>query len=188
MYLFTWSDALWPVQFPDFKEVTPNQPVSGEDSIIKFNFYKKEFATLDTYRKSLREVRRVLANVPSYMMFDDHDVTDDWNMVRDWCERIYANRLARRIVQNALLAYAVFQAWGNTPERFDGGQPGEALLTAAAAWSQSQGTDTRQELEIARLVGIPDEQVGICHPCGCFFPALPRERCPAVGLRHGAEA
>ncbi|MDQ3666949.1 MAG: hypothetical protein M3410_10305 [Acidobacteriota bacterium] len=175
MYLFTWSDALWPLQFPDFKEVTPKLPISGEDSIIQFNLYKKEFSTLDTYRKALREVRRVLANVPSYMMFDDHDITDDWNMLRDWCERIYANLLARRIVQNALLAYAVFQAWGNTPERFDAGQPGEALLAAAAQWSDKQGNDANSEEEIARLVGIPgtlsaDGQVtGLLTRVGDFF-------------------
>ena len=175
MYLFTWADALWPLEFPDFKEVTPKQPVSGDDTVIQFDFYKKQFATLETYRKSLREARRVLANVPCYMMFDDHDVTDDWNMVRDWCERIYANQLARRIVQNALVAYSVFQAWGNTPERFEAGQPGAALLTAAAAWSQSQGADTAQELEIARRVGIPgsvaaDGQVtGIFTPVGDLF-------------------
>ena len=89
------------------------------------------------------------------MMFDDHDVTDDWNMVREWCDRVYKNPLSRRIVQNALAAYAVFQAWGNTPERFEAGQPGAALLAAVAQWSTSQGTDANAERAIARRVGIP---------------------------------
>ena len=67
-------------------------------------------------------VRRVLANVPTYMICDDHDVTDDWFMNRLWCRRVLdlgGNTLGRRIVRNALIAYAIFQAWGNTPEQFD---------------------------------------------------------------------
>jgi hypothetical protein len=155
MYLFTWSGALWPLVMPDVLEVAPEQPKSGEDAIIITAKYQKEFAVVETYRKSLGEVRRLLANVPCYMMFDDHDVTDDWNMVRDWCERVYKNLLSRRIVQNALAAYAVFQAWGNTPERFETGQPGAALLATTVAWSASHGADANAELNIARHVGIP---------------------------------
>ena len=151
MHLFSWSDALWPVQFPKFEEVFP-APVRELDPR---KIYEGERASMLEFRKTLRNVRRALANVPCYMMFDDHDVTDDWNMLRDWCERVYSSRLGRRVVQNGLLAYAVFQAWGNTPERFSSGQPGEALLIAAEAWSKEKGQDSNQEREIARLVGIP---------------------------------
>lgn len=171
MYLFTWSAVLWPLQFPEFAEVHPHaltgprRPDSEKRKRRLIARFEKERSTLLTYRIAIRRVRRAMANVPCYMMIDDHDVTDDWNMLRHWCETIYANPLARRIIQNALLAGAVFQAWGNTPEWFSEGQPGEALLTAAAAWSQIHGPDdatpnreqetARLEQEIARLVGIP---------------------------------
>jgi hypothetical protein len=155
MYLFTWSGALWPRVLPDVLEVAREQPKSGEEAIIITGKYQKEFAVVEGYRKTLGEVRRLLANVPCYMMFDDHDVTDDWNMVRAWCKQVYENLLSRRIVQNALLSYAVFQAWGNTPERFETGQPGAALLAAAATWSASQGADANAERAIARHVGVP---------------------------------
>jgi hypothetical protein len=151
MHLFSWSDVLWPVQFPSFEEGFPT-PFPDFDPRKE---YDKERAAVLEFQRTLRHVRRALANVPSYMMFDDHDVTDDWNMLREWCERVYASRLGRRVIQNGLLSYAVFQAWGNTPERFSAGQPGEALLTAAAAWSSAKGNDATQEQEIARLVGIP---------------------------------
>lgn len=152
MYLFNWSEVLWPAQFPEFADVKNDE--------IKRSAYDKERSSQLEFRKTLPYARRALANVPSYMMFDDHDVTDDWNMLRFWCENAYKRLLGRRVLQNALLAYAVFQAWGNTPERFSAGQPGEALLTAAAAWSHANGTDSNQEQEIqeqeiARLVGIP---------------------------------
>jgi hypothetical protein len=155
MYLFTWSAALWPNAYPDALEVARTPPQSGNDEIIIRGNYEKERATVEAYRKQLGRVRRLLANVPVYMMFDDHDVTDDWNMVRDWCERVYKNPLSRRIVQNALAACAICQAWGNTPERFEAGQPGQALLAAVAQWSLSEGSNVDAGRAITRRVGIP---------------------------------
>jgi hypothetical protein len=147
MYLFAWSDVLWPVQFPQFDDV--------KNDSLRESDYKSERSSLLEFRKAIPQVRRALANVPTYMMVDDHDITDDWNMLRAWCERVYTRPLGRRVVQNGLLAYAVFQAWGNTPDRFAASQAGEALLTAAAAWSASKGTNSTHEQEIAKLVGIP---------------------------------
>jgi hypothetical protein len=60
----------------------------------------------------------VLANVPSYMIFDDHDVTDDWNITARWRDRVQASPAGRRIVANALAAYWAFQGWGNDPGQF----------------------------------------------------------------------
>ena len=72
----------------------------------------------------------MLANIPSYMIFDDHEVTDDWNMTRDTCKALYGHPLGLRVVQNALVAYALCQHWGNVPEQFEParGPPGKALL------------------------------------------------------------
>ena len=67
------------------------------------------------FYKSLPRVRRALANLPSYMIFDDHDVTDDWNLNPMWMNRVYTSPLGRTIVRNALMAYAIFQDWGNRP-------------------------------------------------------------------------
>ncbi|HWS99458.1 MAG TPA: hypothetical protein VN256_04225 [Pyrinomonadaceae bacterium] len=176
MYLFSWSGALWPLEFPKYEEVC-TKPLPTDETFhnLTLKKYQALIAELDEFRKRLRQVRRALANVPVFMMFDDHDVTDDWNMLRVWCERIYANRLARRIVQNALLAYAVCQSWGNTPERFEPGQTGAALLASAAAWAQAQGNDAASEQEIARRVGIPgtlsadDQLTGLFTQVGDFF-------------------
>ena len=40
-------------------------------------------------------VRRLLANVPSFMIFDDHEVTDDWNITPRWAKQTRANALGR---------------------------------------------------------------------------------------------
>ena len=60
----------------------------------------------------MSEVRRALANIPTYMIFDDHDVTDDWNATLDVCRSMYSKPLGLRVMQNALTAYALCQHWG----------------------------------------------------------------------------
>ena len=49
--------------------------------------YDQQLRNLERARRALPAARRVLANVPTYMIFDDHDVTDDWNLTREWRER-----------------------------------------------------------------------------------------------------
>ncbi len=83
-------------------------------------------------------VRKGLANVATYMMFDDHEVSDDWNMTKDWVHQVYASPAGLRVMQNALCAYAIFQQWGNTPERFEGDEPGRKFLDAIKDWIQSK--------------------------------------------------
>ena len=36
------------------------------------------------FRKNLPKVQRALANVPTYMILDDHDVTDDYFLNPVW--------------------------------------------------------------------------------------------------------
>lgn len=74
---------------------------------------------LQGFETTLPAVRRLFANLATYMIFDDHDVTDDWNITGAWYERVRANPGGRRVVANALAAYWAFQAWGNDPENFD---------------------------------------------------------------------
>src|SRR5262249_10828133 len=147
MYLFTWSDVLWPTEFPPFDDV--------KNDSLKITKYLEQREILIEYGKTIPKVRRALANVPTYMMIDDHDVTDDWNMLRDWCEQVYKRPLGRRIIQNGLLAYSSFQAWGNTPDRFAAGQQGDNLLTAAGGWVAAQGNNATILQQIQTLVGVP---------------------------------
>ena len=43
------------------------------------------------------------------------------------------------MVQNALAAYAVFQGWGNEPDRFTADPPGGRLLPALIGWDGQDG-------------------------------------------------
>jgi len=146
-YMLVWSPILWPDRLPTGKAVYKESKQARQ--------WDAEVGHLKECMNQLWKVRRTLANVPTYMIFDDHDVTDDWYLNRDWCINVLSKPLGRRVVQNAMLAYAVFQGWGNTPDQFEAAQPGENLLKAAVSWSVSAGTDESASEKIAKCVGIP---------------------------------
>lgn len=73
---------------------------------------------VETWRGAVPKVARALANVPTYMIFDDHEITDDWNISDRWRGRVITAPLGRAILRNGLMAYAVFQGWGNDPLKF----------------------------------------------------------------------
>lgn len=116
MYLLVWSPQLWAyadldsIRFPDEK---------------RQQRYEKELPAIKRLRSEVATVQRVLANLPVYMIFDDHDITDDWNLSRKWEENAYGHPFSKRIIGNALIAYLVCQGWGNAPQNFP-----EAMLNA----------------------------------------------------------
>ena len=95
----------------------------AEDVALKKAFdeqtAEKPPAELKTFRGLLPKVRRVLANVATYMMFDDHEVTDDWNLAQIWRDRVFTSDLGRTVLRNGLLAYFLCQGWGNNPAAFE---------------------------------------------------------------------
>jgi hypothetical protein len=109
-YLVAWNEANWPDKLPDFAGGHGLMDVATR---LK---YRADVGALEEARRTLGQVRRVLANTPTYMIFDDHDVTDDWNLTRKWRDEVQRSPLGRRIIANALLAYWTFQGWGNDPE------------------------------------------------------------------------
>lgn len=147
-YLFSWSPVLWLDTLPKGRELW------GDRQLIKQ--WDREAANLQVTMQTLWKVRRALANVPTYMIFDDHDISDDWYLNQAWCMRVLGRPLGRRSVQNGLLAYALCQGWGNMPEAFVEERSGGQLLNALQTWSASSGTDRQAEAAIARYLGLPD--------------------------------
>jgi len=65
-------------------------------------------------------IRWLLSSVPSAMIFDDHDVIDDWNTSAEWVERMRATDWWDRRVTGAFMAYVLYQHWGNLhPDALD---------------------------------------------------------------------
>ena len=59
------------------------------------------------------EVRWLLSTVPSLMVFDDHDVIDDWNTSAAWQEEIRATPWWHERIVGGLTSYWVYQHLGN---------------------------------------------------------------------------
>lgn len=137
MYLLSYSPELWNLAneellIPPFDELVkekkfyfmfPNETGYEDDFSREFfkckTEYQEQLEDLQQFQQTLPNVRRLLANIPTYMMFDDHDVTDDWNISLEWKENIDNSPLARHVIANGLTSYWAFQGWGNHPSQYD---------------------------------------------------------------------
>jgi hypothetical protein len=160
MYLFVWSDTLWPrtaAEIPVYNQLYGHSPTVVIRGQVKdtphFTEFKREREGILALYGDLAPVRRALANIATYMIIDDHEVTDDFYLDREWLENslLHQDRtLGRRVVMDGLLAYMVCQAWGNDPTRFD------PLLAQLAAWASADFPATGGLIEdLERKMGLP---------------------------------
>ncbi|MFC7684481.1 hypothetical protein [Ureibacillus sp. GCM10028918] len=134
MYLYSWSPVLWEVSkegnlFETFDEAFEREKFhlrlsNGTDKLKKLEKsqfqkrYTEHEELISHCRETAYKIRRLFANLPTYMIFDDHDITDDLNINKDWKETVRSSPLGRHVVANGLAAYFAFQGWGNQPEVF----------------------------------------------------------------------
>jgi hypothetical protein len=73
----------------------------------------EEYAEL--YREAWSEprVRWLLSTIPSAMIFDDHDVHDDWNTSEAWVEQMRAKPWWEKRILGAYASYWIYQHVGN---------------------------------------------------------------------------
>jgi hypothetical protein len=177
-----WLDApeeLGPIFFPeqDFPERIPEHLYADKETLAE---RAKDASSDEKAARSrahshrvhrdfllgLGKVQRVLANVPTYMILDDHDLTDDLFLNPIWRRRVLGSTLGQVILTNGMLAYALFQDWGNDPRRYDqatdadrpdlGGQlPGDLLICAAGYFptGRRQGPDAAAFTALAQMFG-----------------------------------
>ena len=128
MYLLVWSPVPW--QLIDLEMPTG---LADEHQAR----YRQELPLIEAFASHLGQVARVMAHLPCLMIFDDHDITDDWNLSAQWEETAYGHPFSRRIIGNALLGYLLCQGWGNDPVGCQGlveqclqlgSQPHDALI------------------------------------------------------------
>ena len=152
----------------------------------------------ERFGASVRRVRRMLANVATYTIFDDHEITDDWFLNRAQADKLLGNRdeppdadpeqmdggwsaeSGRRLLRNGLSAYAIFQHWGNEPGDFARGKPGDRLL---GLWEVTQaGGGTVSPPHLAgreQPVGAPMDPVTHDADALLGFDPFPSEVKPA---------
>lgn len=108
MYLLVWAPTAWTL-------IDPKPPTLTQERRER---YALEQTRIDAFKAGLGGVGRAMAHLPCLMIFDDHDVTDDWNLSAQWEETAYGHPFSKRIIGNALLAYMLCQGWGNNPDAF----------------------------------------------------------------------
>jgi len=113
MYLLVWSPEGWKKLNNDTQKALPNGLSATEEEQ-----FRRERRVLEGFIRSLPQIRRAMAHLPVAMIFDDHDVTDDWNLTAEWEQTAYGHPFSARIIGNALLGYLLCQGWGNAPEHF----------------------------------------------------------------------
>lgn len=111
MYLIAWNQEIWP---NDLK-IQSNNFIDSKGS----EKYELELMHLNQSLNVLKNIRRLLANIPTYMICDDHEITDDWNINKKWYQSVCRSKAGNQVVANGLVAYWAFQAWGNDPAAFD---------------------------------------------------------------------
>ena len=76
-------------------------------------------------------VRWLLSTVPSAMMFDDHDVHDDWNTSESWIADMRATGWWQERILAALSTYWIYQHIGNlSPDELDADELWQRLQQA----------------------------------------------------------
>ena len=108
MYLLVWSPVPWTL-------IDPQPPVLNPRERAR---YAREHTQIEGFKTGLGGVSRVFAHLSCLMIFDDHDITDDWNLSAQWEETAYGHPFSKRIIGNALMAYMLCQGWGNNPDAF----------------------------------------------------------------------
>ncbi|MBU2662138.1 alkaline phosphatase family protein [Actinoplanes bogorensis] len=85
---------------------TPDAP---DDQVVTFDEYTKLY--LESWRDP--EVRWLFATVPSVMIFDDHELIDDWNTSESWHQEMLAKPWWIERITGGLASYWVYQHLGN---------------------------------------------------------------------------
>jgi phosphodiesterase/alkaline phosphatase D-like protein len=84
-----------------------------QDEVLDFS----EYTMLYREAWSQPSIRWLLSTVPSAMIFDDHDVHDDWNTSESWVDEMRATSWWSERITAAIATYWIYQHLGNLAPR-----------------------------------------------------------------------
>jgi len=87
----------------------PDYAGSGQFQCLEF----EDFAALYVASWTEPHVARMLANLSTFMIFDDHDISNDWNLTGGWIKQMKQAPGWIKAVTEGLVAYWMYQGWGN---------------------------------------------------------------------------
>ena len=100
------GDQIYADQPPDFLTRSHPQLAHGANTFEDFTLLYKHAWTND------KSVRQVLAVLPTYMIFDDHEITNNWNASSTWLAMALQHGMVQLLI-DGLVAYWLYQGWGN---------------------------------------------------------------------------
>ena len=123
-----------------------------DDQIVGYDEYVR------LYRDSWTdpEVRWLMSCVPTAMIFDDHDVHDDWNTSQAWRRQMNQRPWWRERIRAALASYWVYQHLGNLPPGELAADPDYRKVLAADGdtWPQLVELADRADAEVDGSKGV----------------------------------
>ncbi|MEU4778435.1 alkaline phosphatase D family protein [Micromonospora sp. NPDC023633] len=97
------------------------------DQVVSFDEYTKLY--LESWRDP--EIRWLFSTVPSVMIFDDHEVIDDWNTSATWRDDMRDQPWWAERIASGLASYWVYQHLGNLSPDEIAADPVYAKVSAA---------------------------------------------------------
>jgi hypothetical protein len=98
------------------------------------------------HERAWNTAKKVFAHIPSFMIFDDHEITDDWNFNEKWVRIVHESADLYHVwpytITDGLAAYWMYQGWGNlSPDAWATDERVKILLNA-----RDSGKDALPEL------------------------------------------
>jgi hypothetical protein len=85
------------------------RPDAPADQVVTFEEYTRLY--LESWRDP--QIRYLLSTVPSVMIFDDHEIIDDWNTSASWRADMLAQSWWTERINSGLASYWIYQHMGN---------------------------------------------------------------------------
>ena len=123
------------------------------DEVVSFAEYER----LYRHSWSDREIRWLMSTVPTAMIFDDHDIRDDWNTSAAWRAEMKNKPWWRHRMRAGLASYWVYQHLGNlSPAELADNEDYQRLLaTDGDTWPHLAELADRADAEVDSNKGAP---------------------------------
>ncbi|RUP06305.1 MAG: alkaline phosphatase family protein [Mycobacterium sp.] len=122
------------------------------DEVVSFAEYER------LYRHSWSdpEIRWLMSTVPTAMIFDDHDIRDDWNTSAPWRAEMNEKPWWRDRIRAGLASYWVYQHLGNlSPQELAADEDYRRLITTDGdTWPQLTELADRADAEVDGTKGV----------------------------------
>jgi hypothetical protein len=117
MYLFVWSSNSMqyfaPVDHwaPIYSSIAGNPYEAG--------LWRERTKFMSDITAETKNYMKIFANTPTYMIGDDHEITDDWAIDSAWIKDNItpetASTNSKDVIRHGVVSYFLCQVWGNDP-------------------------------------------------------------------------